>query len=417
MMRTLLRIALIFGVIAGAGAILYRPAMNYWKEQSRPKFKSEKVERGEIVFVRNSTGTIKPVLSVHVGAVVSGPILALYVEFNEEVKKDQLLATIDPRIYEAGVARDKAALATRVAEVLRTKARLQQAKNDEGRALDLRADNKDYISDSEMDQYKFNRIALESELELMNAAVDQAEANLLNSEANLSYTKITSPVDGIVIDRKIDPGQSLAAQFQTPELFVVAPDMRNEMHVFASVDETDIGLIRSAQEAGQPVHFTVEAYQGELFEGKVSQIRLSSTTTQNVVTYPVVISAPNPDLKLLPGMTAHISFQIDRKDNTLKIPNAALRYFPKREHVREQDRELLDGVQTEDRRDDSAAAPPATEKVNAQRNRNKRHVWVKDGDLLRAVEIVCGISDYKHTELVSGDIEENAELVVGLETN
>ena len=149
------------------------------------------------------------------------------------------------------------------------------------------------------------------------------------SEANLDYTEIRSPVDGIVIDRKIDPGQTVAATFQTPELFIVAPDMRKEMHVFASVDEADIGLIRDAQESGQPVRFTVDAYPDDLFEGKIFQIRKSSTTTQNVVTYPVVVSAPNPDLKLLPGMTASISFQVARDaTNVLRIPNAALRFYP-----------------------------------------------------------------------------------------
>src|SRR5262249_35270251 len=153
--------------------------------------------------------------------------------------------------------------------------------------------------------------------------------------------EIRAPVDGVVIDRKIDPGQTLAAQFQTPELFIIAPDMKKEMYVMASVDEADIGLIRRAQESNQPVHFTVDAYPDDLFEGKIGQVRMNSTTTQNVVTYPVVVTAPNPDMKLMPGLTANISFQISEKKDTIRIPNAALRFYPKPEQVRPEDRLLL----------------------------------------------------------------------------
>src|SRR4029079_17956091 len=178
------------------------------------------------------------------------------------------------------------------------------------------------------------------ELNLALTTVDQAQANLDTSEANLSYTDIVSPVDGVVIDSTVAPGQTVAASFQTPELFSVAPDMRQEMRVFASVDEADIGLIRQAQQTGQPVRFTVDAYPDDLFEGKIFQIRKNSTTTQNVVTYPVVVSAANPDLKLLPGMTANLSFEVAAKTDTLRIPNAALRYFPQRDLVRTEDRVL-----------------------------------------------------------------------------
>src|SRR5207247_6022950 len=139
-------------------------------------------------------------------------------------------------------------------------------------------------------------------------------------------TEIRSPVDGIVIERKVDPGQTVAASFQTPELFIVAEEMEKHMHVFASVDEADIGLIRAAQERGQVVKFTVDAYPGDLFDGKIHQIRKNSTTTQNVVTYPVVIEAPNKHLKLFPGMTANITFQIERKESALRVPAAALRF-------------------------------------------------------------------------------------------
>jgi HlyD family secretion protein len=414
-MRFPIKSAVTVILLAGVCAASYKPLLAYWKERNRTNYRLATVSRGPIVSVVNSTGTVKPVLSVSVGSFVSGPIEALYVDFNEEVKKGHLLAKIDPRIYEAAVARDRAALNNQNAQVKRVAALLQQAKNDEARSQSLRAENKDFISDTEMDKYKFGRMSLEAELIVMESAVEMAEANLENSEANLGYTDILSPVDGIIIDRKIDPGQTLAAQFQTPELFVVAPDMRQKMHVFASVDEAEIGLIREAQDRKQPVHFTVDAYPDDLFEGEVYQIRKSSTTTQNVVTYPVVVAAPNPDLKLLPGMTATISFQVAETSDTLRIPNAALRFFPQREQVRPADRKLLDGENDAGDANDSVnVKSSATEKAKAARDRNRRHVWAVDGEFLKAVEVVTGISDHKFTELVSGDLAEGQELVTGI---
>ncbi len=437
-MRILLRIAVLLLMVGGVGAAVYQPAKDYWHERHRPRFTTLSTEQGDITEIISSTGTIQPVLSVHIGSFVSGPITQLYVDFNDEVKQGELLAEIDPRIYEASVARDRAALATRKADVQRIQARLQNAVNDEQRVMGLKSDNSDFISDTEVDQYRFSRMALEAELLVAEASVDQSEANLTNSVANLDYTKITSPVDGIVIDRKIDPGQTLAAQFQTPELFIIAPDMRKQMHIFASVDEADIGQIRKAQEAGETVSFTVYAYPGETFEGQIDQIRLSSATTQNVVTYPVVIAASNSDLKLLPGMTAEITFPIRRKSAVVKIPNAALRFVPELEHVREADRALLDGTSTFAEGSASKSHPPAgksvaqkkgaasassdqadrqTDKVEdpAQRSRSK-HVWVRDADLLRAIPVETGISDYHFTELVSGAVTAGQELVIGLQT-
>src|SRR5262249_37056318 len=203
----------------------------------------------------------------------------------------------------------------------------------------------------------------------------------------LEYTEIRSPVDGIIINRKIDQGQTLAAQFQTPELFIVAPDMRTKMHILASVDEADIGAIREGQRRGLPVRFTVDAYADDLFEGTIFQIRMSSTTTQNVVTYPVVVATPNPELKLLPGMTASLSFQIADTQDTLRIPNAALRFYPQREQVRPEDRKLLEGVERDSKEDADSASirRSAEEKAEARRHRNHRHVWVVDGDFLKAV--------------------------------
>jgi HlyD family secretion protein len=419
-MRFPVKTTAILAILGVAGAAAYSPVTFYWRGRNRPNFRQAEVTRGPIIAVVNSTGTVKPVLSVSVGSFVSGPIDSLFVDFNAEVKKGQVMAKIDPRIYEAAVARDRANLATQKANVRRVQALLQQAKNDEARAMKLRAENKDYLSDTEMDKFKFARMSLEAEAVVAEANVQQAEASLNKSEADLGYTEILAPVDGIVIDRKIDPGQTLAAQFQTPELFIVAPDMREKMHVFASVDEADIGMIREAQLQKQPVRFTVDAYPDDLFDGEIYQIRKSSTTTQNVVTYPVIVAAPNPELKLLPGMTASLSFQTDEKKDVLRVPNAALRYFPQKEHVRVEDRPLLEGNERTNGKNEDAdsatARRSASEKAEARRSRSRRHVWIKDGDLLKAVEVVTGISDNKHTAVVSGDLSPGQQIVTGLQT-
>ncbi|HKB02772.1 MAG TPA: efflux RND transporter periplasmic adaptor subunit [Gemmataceae bacterium] len=421
-MRRLIKWGIILGILGLIGWSIAIPGMAYMKERRKVTYREAEVTHGQIVSVVNSTGTVKPVQSVAVGSFVSGPIDEIFVDFNDEVKKGQIMARIDPRIYKANVARDDAILATRNAEVERVNAELQQAKNDEARAYALQAENKAFISAAEIDQFKFKRQSLEAQLLVAEANVRQAQANLDQSKANLEYTRITAPTDGVVIDRKVDPGQTVAASYQTPELFVVAPDMRKEMRVFASVDEADIGLIREAQRTGLPVRFTVDAYPGDLFSGTIFQIRRNSTTTQNVVTYPVVVSAPNPDLKLLPGMTASISFQVGERADVLRIPNAALRFYPQREQVRPEDRPVLEGAAAaagksddEDERERLEASKSADEKAELRRQRNRRHVWLLEGELLRAVEVVTGLADGNNTELVSGDLKVGQKLVTGIQ--
>jgi len=413
-MRTLIRATIIIGTIGVAGAASYGPVVDYWNSRSRVDYRAVSMTRGDIAEVVNATGTVKPIRSVQVGSFVSGPIEELFVDFNQPVKKGESLARIDTRIYRAAVARDQAILGTRKAEVERIRAELQQAISVERRALALQARNKDYVSPKELDELKYQRQSYEARLELSEAAVREAEANLENSEANLAYTEIRSPVDGVVIERVVDQGQTVAAVFQTPKLFVVAPDMEKEMHIHASVDEADIGMIREAKDRGQPVRFTVDAYPGQLFEGKVLQIRVSSTTTQNVVTYPVVISASNPELKLLPGMTANISFQTDQHKNVLRIPNAALRFYPKPELVRPADRKLLQGGAVPGEAE-GVLVSSAAQRAEASRNGNRRHVWVSNGNFLQAVEVVTGLSDDQFTELASGNLKDGQQLVAGIE--
>lgn len=421
-MRTLLKFLIVLAVIGGVGYAVSWPVSRFLAERNKIVWRTAKVEEGAIVAVVNSTGTIKPKLQVTVGSFVSGPITELHCEFNQEVKKGDLLAKIDPRIYEANVARDSASLANRKADIPRVQAQLQQAINDEKRAIALREEDKTFIAQAEMDKFMFTRLSLEAQLKVAELGVDQAEATLDLSELNLGYTEITSPVDGIVIDRKIDPGQTLAASFQTPELFIIAPDMRQEMHVHASVDEADIGKIHMAQEKKYPVTFVVDAYD-DLFVGHVQEIRLSSTTLQNVVTYPVIVGAPNPELKLLPGMTATISFQVDERQNVRKIPNAALRFYPDVWNVRVEDQPILEGMASNQPKSgesfegdsSSTITQSAVDQAELRKKRGFRHVWVADGQKLRAIPVTTGLSDGKFTEIVEGDIPKGMELVTGIQ--
>jgi HlyD family secretion protein len=373
-----------------------------------------KVTSGTIVSVVHATGTVQPCKAVPVGASVSGLLEELYVDFNDEVKKGQLLAKIDSQIYQANVARDEASLATKKAEQKRAEALRQQAANDLRRAKALQKENKDFISATEMDQFQFNYLQLEAQLEVAKKSVESAQASLDTSEAKLNYTKITSPVDGIIIHRKVDQGQTVQGEYGTPELFIVARCMRTEVHVVASVKETDISLIREVQRRQQPVNFSVDSYPNDLFEGKVFQIRMHSTTAQNGASYPVIVTAANPELKLLPGMTARLRFQVDEKQNVLRIPHAALRFSPPLERVPPRYRDLL-GSRGGSSEDDDAVKTKlsVTEKTKARDNRD-RHVWVEDGGYLMPVKVITGISNDKYAELVSGDLVEAQPLVTGM---
>jgi len=413
-MKTFLKVFAVLLVLAGLGAAAYRPIANYLESRNKIEWRTQAVEEGQIVQSVNSTGKVEPIKRVSVGATVSGPVFELFVDFNSKVTKGQIMARIDPRLYQSGVERDKAILKTREAEVARATATLQQATNDERRGGELSRNTDAFISEAELDQFKFQRMMREAELQVSQTNVEQARAQLDNSQANLAYTEIVAPCDGIVIDKKIDVGQTLAAQFQTPEMFVVAPEMDKRMHIYASVDEADIGLISKAQESGQTVRFTVDAYPDELFDqGKIVQVRLSSKEEQNVITYPVIVETPNADMKLLPGMTANLSFQINKKDGVKKIPNAALRFYPPRERVHPDDRKILEGFDEQKQLAEIPKMMSADEKAQSSQSSTKRHVWVQDGKFLRARPVTIGISDNRFSELISGELEKGLLLVVG----
>lgn len=403
-------------ILGGIGYLAWSPVAKAIEERNKPRWRTVKVEDGDIKKAVSATGTVRAVKSVQVGSFNSGPIIELHAEFNQEVKRDELLAKIDPRLFEANVARDKASLATRLAEVQRSEALLQRARNDERRATALREKNRDFIAQSEMDNVRFTRLSLEAQLVIAKAGIEQAKATLRNSQANLDFCEIRSPEDGMIIDRKVEPGQTLASAFQTPELFTVGVGMRDKMHIFADVDEAEIGLIRQAADNEQPASFSVTAYPDEKFEGRIEEVRFSSAETQNVVTYPVVVGCPNPELKLLPGMTADLSFQIEKKEDVVKIPKAAIRFLPtNKEHVVEADHKLLDvgsekGSDSEDEDEDDEQDDEDDE---TKKKDKKRYVWVVENEKLKAIEITIGISDSRFYELVEGDIEKGTELVTG----
>jgi HlyD family secretion protein len=409
----MLKRLLIVAVLVGLAAAIVLPGINWYQKHAAPRYLTATVSRGRVETVVNSTGTVKPVRTVSVGAFTSGPLAEVKVDFNSVVKKDDLLALIDRRLLAAFVDRDRAALETQKADKARIEALLKQAQNNEERARKLLAVNKDYISETELDQFYFTRLTFEAQRKLADASIAQAEATLQNSQANLDYTEIRSPADGIIIERKVDPGQTVAASFQTPELFTIGLEMDKHMHVYASVDEADIGLIRTAKERGRVVKFTVDAYPSDLFEGKVYQIRLNSTTTQNVVTYPVIIEAPNPDLKLMPGLTANISFQIEAKDDVVRVPVAALRYVPLASQVHPEDRHHVEALTLSPA---EGVKRTASQKAEQSRSRQHRLVWVRDGEWLRAVPVTLGLMDNQFAELLTGDLSEGQPVVTGTES-
>ncbi len=417
-MKRLLFWLVVLGVVATAGAAGYHRF--YASRAVSDQFRTKPVLKSDIVYVVNSTGTVQPVLSVQVGAFVSGPVQNVQVDFNAKVTKGQLLAQIDPRNYKAAVAHGEAALAHAKADLARVNALLEQAVRNEQRNLRLKSTNA--IAESDLDQSVTERKSLDAQVKLAEASIQEFAADLQTARTNLDFTDIKSPVDGIVIDRKVDPGQVVAAQFQTPVMFVVAPDLEKKVYVNASVDEADIGLIRDAQKTNQPVTFTVDAYPKDSFQGRIAQVRLNPSTVSNVVTYTVIVETTNSELKLLPGMTANLAFQIEKHVNVLAVANAALRFHPKVEQVRKRDQPLVEGLATDDPAENAAATTASRDKPSADKSNNAqaRHkaatVWIVEDDQLAAASIVIGLSDKSRTEIVSGDLAEGREVIVGLKS-
>lgn len=364
-------------------------------------YRAEEVTRGPISEIVNATGDVSAIVSVNVGSQDSGIIDKLYVDFNSKVKKGDLLATLDQRLFKAALEHAEANLASAEANVEKAQAAYEDSVRIARRDTELRATN--LIAQADVDTATATRDGNKAALAAAKAAVLQAKADMATAKANLEFTRIVSPIDGIVVTRSVDVGQTVAAAFQAPTLFLIANDL-TKMQILANIDEADVGKVHEDSEA----KFTVDAYPGETFSGKIRQVRQSPNTIQNVVTYPAVIDAPNPDGKLRQGMTASVTITSAHKDGVLRVSNAALRWRP----------------------DDQAGAAPAAAQQKAPpqaRNpnaaaRGNRDVTQGGGRAGRVFKLVdgkpvqalvrLGISDGQRTEVLEG-LSEGDKVIVG----
>jgi HlyD family secretion protein len=346
------------------------------------------VTRGSVVRGVTATGTVNPVITVQVGSYDSGPITAIYADFNTPVKAGQLIAKIDPRQFQVKVDQAAAALALAKAQLGKDQADLTYKKLSFERNVRLLKGRA--ISQDTLDAARSAYDQAVAQIELDRANIQQQQANLGEAQVNLGYTSIISPVDGTVISRNVDVGQTVAASFQTPTLFLIAKDL-TQMQVDTNVSEADIGNVRN----GQPGDFGVDAFPGRVFEGTVGQVRQAPITVQNVVTYDVVVTVANPEFLLKPGMTANVTIVTARRDNVLRVPAQALRFSPKAKRAAA---------------NDGAAPAKHVGEVQGKSTREKR-VWVDDRGVLKPVSIVTGLDDGNNVEVVSGDLKEG-DLVV-----
>jgi HlyD family secretion protein len=372
--------------------------------EAAPKYRTAKVDRGSVTQTVTATGTLSAVITVKVGSVVSGNVAALHADFNKVVKKGDLLAELDPAPFQAKVAQGKAAL--QKAEVDARNAdislRRQQALKDQGLA-----------PQADFDQAQANADSAKAEVAQAKATLDQANTDLSNS-------KIVAPIDGVVVDRQYDVGQSVAASFQAPTIFTIAQDL-TKMQVSADVSESDIGMCK----VGQPVRFNVDAYPDQVFRGTIAQIRLNATVNQNVVTYPVIIDVPNPDQALRPNMTANVIIDVAVARDVLRIPNAALRFRPE-----ESASASPAAASPEERAARSSSGGKGagaamkqfdqTSGSGAKRARKPGQTVYEIaanglGDV-KPIDIKTGITDGRYTQVTGGDLTEGATVVIGLAT-
>lgn len=347
-----------------------------------PLFRTEKITKGDLTTVITATGTMNAVTTVLVGTQVSGTIKTLHADFNSGVKKGQMIAQIDPALFQAQVEQARANLVTAKANLAKSVVAVVDTK----RTLERNGElfSKNLIARSDLDTAQTNYDSAVAQVNANKAQVEQAVAALSTAETNLAYTRILSPVDGIVVSRNVDVGQTVAASFQTPTLFTIAQDL-TKMQIDTNVAEADVGRIK----VGQRVDFTVDAYPDTTFKGRVGQIRISPITVQNVVTYDVVIIVDNQQLKLMPGMTANVSVIVDEKKDVLKVPNAALRFKPS----------------------DLGKGGPAA-KAKGGTGEKGPGVWIIENEKPKRIRVTFGISDGSYTELVSGGLKEGQDVIV-----
>jgi HlyD family secretion protein len=414
-----------------------------FKGQDKPEYFTTKADRGDIREVVEATGTINAVITVQVGSQVSGTISHLYVDFNSRVKKGQVVAQIDPPLFKGAVLQARADVGNAQANVASAKANLEKAKATEvqtkadyERAVGLVKES--VMSQQQLDLAKANHDSAVAAVSAADAQVTQAvaqaqlkQAALTVAQTNLDYTTIRAPIDGTVIARNVDVGQTVAASLQAPTLFTIAQDL-TKMQVYASTDESDVGMIKNRQ----VVTFKVDAFPRDTFTGRVSQIRMNATTVQNVVTYNTVIDFDNPALKLFPGMTAYITIPVASASKALRVPNGALRYKPdlKVEEIRAlyQKYGLDDNATTSiasdssgsgvaGKRDRAHAAGPPVGASDTEQGKTPRLdvavLWKLHSDqTLEPVKIRTGITDHTVTEVaevLKGELKQGEELVTG----
>jgi HlyD family secretion protein len=396
------RLILIIAVVAaiGVGSIAYSRARNTSTEAAPI---TAAVTRGDIVEKVNATGTLQPVTTVQVGTQVSGTIKALYADFNSEVRKGQVIAELEPSLFQTQVEQARATMMRLQADADRAKVEVQDTESKSRRAQELFGQK--LISRNDVETAQSSAMQAEASLKSAQAQITQARAALNQVQVNLNNTIIKAPIDGVVISRSVDVGQTVAASMQAPTLFVLAQDL-TRMQVSASVDESDIGRIA----AGQKVSFRVDAYPADTFTGAVSQVRLNPTTEQNVVSYTTMIDVPNPEMKLKPGMTANVTIQIAGSENVLRVPNSALRFRPTTTGTRDSGFGILDAASGTAATSGLGGAP----RVVGNADRTGGRVWTIRNGALEPVRIRTGVSDGAMTGVVEGDLKEGDQVVTGI---
>lgn len=373
-------------LLAGGGYVAYQKLTAPGLEQ---RYKLQTLEKGELTQSVSANGTLNPVTLVNVGTQVSGTVKKLYVDFNDQVKQGQILAELDDSLYSAQVHQSDANIAS-------ARASLDLAIASEERMKSLFA--QEYVSRQELDQAVQARRSAQAQLNQYKAANDK-------DRANLGYSVIRSPVSGVVVDRQIDVGQTVAASFQTPTLFKIAQDL-TAMQIYTSFAEADIGNIR----VGQPVKFNVDAFPNRQFKGEVKQVRLNPTTQQNVVTYNVVVVVDNPEQILLPGMTAYVNIAVAKRSEVLLVPNAALRYKPNGGQ-----KPAPNAASTA--ANGAPAGGPGNGKGAGERQRKRDSasgtVHVLRGGEVVPVSVSLGITDNRNTEIVGGELNAGDQVIVG----
>ncbi len=373
------------------------------------RYDTAKVDRGRITSKVTATGTLSAIVTVQVGSQVSGRLQYIYVDYNSPVKKGQLIAKIDPALFQAAYEQAKANEIAAKGNLVKAQAQAADAERQYQRNKELAAEK--LVDQADLDTAMANADAARAQVEANKGALAQAEAALNQARINLAYTDIFSPTDGTVISRSVDVGQTVAASLQAPTLFVIAQDLR-KMQVDTSVAEADIGQLHD----GMPAAFTVDAYPGQTFKGRVRQIRNAPQTVQNVVTYDAVVDIDNPELKLKPGMTANVTFVAAEKEDVLRVPNAALRFHPTGEVLAAAG---LGGKGTHG--GPAGAGGPAVAGAAPQAGggawqqngpSDRRRVWVLDHGKPYPVGIKIGLSDGTLTEVADGKLADGAVVIV-----